>query len=161
MNRPSGRILAEPVSAAEPVPHFARATMDGYAVRARDTFGASETLPAFLEVGGEVSMGESSCLEVKPGKAVAIPTGGMLPGGADAVVMVEYTSALDDRTIEVMKPVAPGDNTLQPGEDIPDGAKLFAAGSVLRPQDVGVLAALGVARVSVARRAEGRNRFNR
>ncbi len=147
-----GRVLAGPVSAPEPVPHFARATMDGYAVRARDTFGASETLPAFLEIGGEITMGESPGLRVEPGKAVAVPTGGMMPDGADAVVMVEYTSPLDDKTIEVTRPVAPGDNMLKEGEDIPVGAELYPAGWKLRPQDVGVLAALGMAKVSVGRR---------
>ncbi len=144
-----GRRLASDISAAEPVPQFARSTMDGYAVRARDTFGASETLPALLEISGEVVMGKAPEVQVAPGRAVEVPTGGMLPEGADAVVMVEYTSALDSGTIEVMKPVAPGENVLKIGDDIAHGAALFRKGARLRPQDVGVLAALGAIEVEV------------
>lgn len=147
-----GRILDRPVSVPEPVPHFNRSTMDGYAVRARDTFGASESLPSLLDVSGEVRMGSGTDLSVVPGRAVAIPTGGMLPAEADAVVMVEYTQVLDEETIEVIKPVAPGDNVLKIGEDLPRGKFLFEPGWKLRPQDVGALAALGVDTVSVYRR---------
>ena len=147
-----GRVLAEDLTASEPVPHFARAVMDGYAVHARDTFGASETLPALLSIGGEVSMGKAALGRVEPGQAIAVPTGGMLPAGADAVSMVEYTSFLDERTIEVTKPVAPGDNVLGVGEDIGVGEKLFPAGRRLRPQDIGVLAALGITSIKVHRR---------
>lgn len=147
-----GRILATPVSAPEPVPHFARATMDGYAVRARDTFGASESLPALLEITDEVSMGKPVSATTEKGKAIAIPTGGMLPSDADSVVMVEYTIPMDEKTIEVIKPVAPGDNVLKEGEDIGLGEELFGAGWHLRPQDIGVLAALGMQAVSVRRR---------
>ncbi len=146
-----GRVLAVAMEAPEPVPHFDRATMDGYAVRARDTFGASETLPALLEVAGEIAMGKGAAAVISPGKAVAVPTGGMLPAGADAVVMVEYTSFLDPTTIEVTRPVAPGDNVLRTGEDIPLQSSLFAAGWRLRPQDVGVLAALGISEIAVYR----------
>jgi molybdopterin molybdotransferase len=147
-----GRILAEDLSASEPVPHFPRALMDGYAVRARDTFGASETLPALLSIGGEVSMGKAALGRLDPGQAIAVPTGGMLPAGADAVSMVEYSYFLDEQTIEVTRPVAPGDNVLAVGEDIGLGEKLFPAGWRLRPQDIGVLAALGVTSVEVHRR---------
>lgn len=152
LHEASGRVLAEAVTAPESVPHFARAVMDGYAVRARDTFGASESLPALLEVAGEVSMGEAAVVAAEPGKAVAIPTGGMLPAGADAVVMVEYTYPLDDKTIEVTRPVAPGDHVLGIGEDMRLGEVVLEAGHLLRPQDVGVLAALGVMSVRVHRR---------
>jgi molybdopterin molybdotransferase len=152
LERVCNRVLASPVSAPEPVPHFARSVMDGFAVRAKDTFGASESMPALLEVAGEVAMGESISLEVKPGKAIAVPTGGMLPAGADAVVMVEYTSALDEKTIEVSKPVAPGDNVLMRGEDIREEEVLFPAGCQLRSQDVGMLAALGLTTFTVHRR---------
>ncbi len=147
-----GRVSAADVFSPEPVPQFDRATMDGFAVRARDTFGASEGLPAMLERAGEVLMGEEAKTAVEPGKAVAIPTGGMLPQGADAVVMVEYTQALDEGTIEVTRPVAPGENVLGTGDDIRQGEKIASRGSVLRPQDVGVLAALGIASVEVFRR---------
>ena len=147
-----GRVLCGDIRAGEPVPHFERATMDGYAVRSRDTFGASESLPALLDVSGEVFMGEPATVRVEPGKAVAIPTGGMLPEGADAVVMVEYTSGLDDRTIEVSRPVAPGENVLKRGEEIAAGEELFHKGRRLLPQDIGVLAALGIGEAGVYRR---------
>ena len=147
-----GRILAEVITAPESVPHFNRALMDGYAVRARDTFGASESQPALLQLGGEVRMGEASSLEAKPGNGIAIPTGGMLPDGADAVVMVEHTSRLDSETIEIMKPVAPRENVLMAGEDILAGDALFPAGKLLRPQDIGALAALGIDSVRVYRK---------
>lgn len=146
-----GRVTAQDIRAPEPLPHFARSVMDGYAVKARDTFGASETLPALLEVSGEILMGKPADGKLEAGKAMAIPTGGMLPGGADAVAMVEYTASVDEHTIEVNRPVAPGDNVLGVGEDIPGGAVLFAAGRRLRPQDIGVLAALGIPSVRVRR----------
>jgi molybdopterin molybdotransferase len=147
-----GRVLAEEVRSHEPLPHFRRATMDGFAVRARDTFGASESLPALLESAGEVLMGQAVSAEINPGNAITIPTGGMLPEGSDAVVMVEYTSPLDLQTIEVTRPVAPGDNVLQIGEDVSVGEVLFPRGWRLRPQDLGMLAAVGYGRVWVHRR---------
>ncbi|SMC27647.1 molybdopterin molybdochelatase [Desulfacinum hydrothermale DSM 13146] len=148
----SGRVLSEEVKAPEPVPHFARSTMDGYAVRARDTFGAGESLPALLEVIGEVAMGQGAQVAVRPGTAVAIPTGGALPEGADAVVMVEYTQPLDETAIEVTRPVAPGDNVLGIGDDVAAGEKVLERGWKLRPQDVGLLAAMGMEEVRVFRR---------
>ena len=123
LNEACGRVSARDVAAPEPLPHFARSVMDGYAVRARDTFGASESLPALIEVAGEILMGRAAEGDLQPGKAMAIPTGGMLPGGADAVSMVEYTAPLDERTIEVTKPVAPGENILAVGEDVPAGVR--------------------------------------
>jgi molybdopterin molybdotransferase len=146
-----GRRLACDIAAGEPVPHFARATMDGYAVLAQDTFGASESMPAVLERSGEVAMGEAPRVRVTPGKAVEVPTGAMLPEGADAVVMVEYTQALDSTTIEITRPAAPGDNVLKAGEDIAPGTMMFRKGAMLRPQDIGVLAALGICEVEVFR----------
>lgn len=146
------RVLASAVKAPEPLPHFERATMDGFAVRARDTFGATESLPALLEVIGEITMGTQVSASLEPGQAVAVPTGGMLPVHADSVVMVEYTYNLDEKTIEVIKPVAPGDNVLKIGEDIKHHENLFSAGWRLRPQDLGVLAALGISRLEVHRR---------
>ena len=146
------RVLSSALTAPEPLPHFSRATMDGFAVRAKDTFGATESLPTMLEVVGEIVMGESVSLSLDAGKAVAVPTGGMLPANADSVVMVEYTYNLDEKTIEVIKPVAPGDNILRVGEDIENDQNLFPAGWRLRPQDIGLLAALGISRVPVHRR---------
>jgi molybdopterin molybdotransferase len=144
-----GRILAGPVVAAEAVPGFLRATMDGYAVAARDTFGASVGAPQYLEITGEVAMGAAPERGVQPGEVLRVPTGAMLPEGADAVVMIEYTAEHPDKTLEVRRAVAPGENVLQPGEDVQAGELLFEAGSRLRPQDVGLLAALGIFRLGV------------
>ncbi len=144
-----GRVLTAAVLAREAVPAFPRATMDGFAVRARDTFGASETIPALLEVIDHVNMGMIATQELEPGKAIGIATGGMVPPGADAVVMVEHTQPLDEQTIEVTKPVAPGDNLLQVGEDIALNDDILPPGRRLRSQDVGMLAALGITSVEV------------
>ncbi|MEJ5349143.1 MAG: gephyrin-like molybdotransferase Glp [Desulfosoma sp.] len=146
-----GRVVSRNVSASCDVPHFRRAVMDGYAVRARDTFGASESLPALLTVVGEVFMGKPAERSLGPGEAMAVPTGGCIPVGADALVMVEYTQEVGDGTIEVTRPVAPGDNILETGDDIAQGRLLFQPGWQLRAQDVGVLAAVGVRSVPVFR----------
>jgi molybdopterin molybdotransferase len=147
-----GRVLGGPVVAPEAVPSFLRASMDGYAVAARDTFGASVGAPQYLEIKGEVAMGAVPERGVAPGEAWRVPTGAMLPAGADAVVMVEYTAEHPDQTLEVRRAVAPGENVLQPGEDVQAGELLFAAGTRLRPQDIGLLAALGVFRLDVYQR---------
>jgi molybdopterin molybdotransferase len=147
-----GRVLARDLTAPEEAPAFLRASMDGFAVRAGDSFGATPGLPQYLEIRGEVPMGETPAGKVGPGEAWRIATGGMLPPGADAVVMVEYTNEMPDGTLEVRRPVAPGENILQPGEDVKAGEVLFPAGKPLRSQDIGLLAALGVARVEVHRR---------
>lgn len=146
------RVLAHDLHARADLPSFARSTMDGFAVRAADTFGASEGLPAYLRVAGEVLMGAAADARVSAGEAVRIATGGMIPEGADAVVMVENTQAVDHATIEVVRPVAPGENVLQVGEDIGAGATVLPQGHVLRPQDLGGLAALGITEVEVAGR---------
>lgn len=147
----AGRVLAVDVTAHADVPAFARSLMDGYAVRAADTFGASATLPAFLTVVGEVPMGAPTALSLRPGEAALIHTGGMLPAHADAVVMVELTQTARDGEIEVLKAVAPGENVLQIGDDIRTGAVMVRRGHRLRPQDLGGLAALGHTQVSVVR----------
>jgi molybdopterin molybdotransferase len=147
-----GRVLAKDVFADENLPAFARSTVDGYALRAASTFGASESSPAFFQVTGAVGMGEAARVEVAPGAAVRIATGGMLPPGADSVVMVEHAEAVDDAAIEVFRSVAPGQNRIAAGEDFEQGARIAACGRRLRPQDVGVLAAFGRTRVQVFRR---------
>jgi molybdopterin molybdotransferase len=146
------RVLAAGLRASEPLPAFARSTMDGYAVRAQDTFGASESLPAYLTVIGEAAMGRAPGVTIGPAQAALIHTGGMLPDGADAVVMIERTQHAAGDDIEVLRPVAPGENVLQPGEDVRPGDELLPAGHVLRAQDLGGLAALGITRVTAARR---------
>lgn len=147
-----GRVLAEPVRAGEDVPPFARSTVDGYAVRAADTFGASEGLPALLELVEDIRMGAVPEKRLGPGQAGRIATGGMLPAGADAVVMVEHTEELDEKSFVVLRPVAPGENVIRAGEDVKAGEELLPAGSRLRPADIGALAALGLTSVPVWRR---------
>jgi molybdopterin molybdotransferase len=126
--------------------------MDGYAVRAKDTFGANESLPALLEVIGEVLMGQIPKMVVREGQTVKIPTGGMLPEGADGVVMVEYCHLLDETTLEASRAISPLENIIQPGDDFKAGATVLKRGHRLRPQDLGVMAGLGQSDVSVYRR---------
>lgn len=142
-----GRVLAAPITAPEDVPGFLRATMDGYAVRAQDTFGASVGAPQYLDIKGEVPMGVAPGRVIVGGETLRVPTGAMLPEGADAVVMLEYTAEHRDGTLEVRRAVAPGENILKPGEDVARDEVLFLAGRRLRPQEIGLLAALGVTKV--------------
>ena len=144
-----GRVPAEPIRAPHDLPGFARATVDGFAVRAADTYGASEGLPSYLDVTGAVLMGRAPEVAVAPGIAVAMPTGGVLPEGADAVVMVEHTQETMPGTIEVVRPVAPGEGLVRADEDARAGAELLPAGRRLRAQDVGLLAAAGATEVRV------------
>ncbi len=146
------RVLAEPVTAREDLPRQARSTMDGYAVRAADTFGASQSMPCYLDITGEVKMGEVPQGEVKKGCCHKIPTGGLLPQGADSVVMLEHTVPLDESMIEVVKGVGAGTNLIQRGEDISEGEQALPAGQLLRPQDIGLLAGLGVTEVTVTKK---------
>jgi molybdopterin molybdotransferase len=144
-----GRVPAAPVRAPHDLPGFARSTVDGYAVRAADTYGASEGLPSYLDVTGSVAMGRAPSVAVAPGRAVAMPTGGVIPEGADAVVMVEHTQEAMAGTIEVLRPVAPGDGLVRADEDARAGAEVLPAGRPLRAQDLGLLAAAGVTSVAV------------
>jgi len=143
------RIPAAPVTAPHPLPGFARSTADGYAVRAGDTRGFSEALPGHLDVAGAIRMGAAPDVAVGPGTAVAMPPGGMLPPGADAVVRIEYTTEATSGTIEVVRPVVPGDGVIRADEDAAPGAAIAPAGRPLRAQDLGMLAAAGVTNVSV------------
>lgn len=141
-----GRVAAEALTSPETLPAFRRSSVDGYAVRAADTFGASDSLPAYLRVVGEVHMGQRTTVDVQQGTAVLIHTGGMLPDMADAVVMVEHTQKIAGDEIEVLRPVAAGENVIQVGEDVNTGDVIIPAGHRIQPQDVGALLALGVAR---------------
>jgi molybdopterin molybdotransferase len=143
------RVPGAPVTAAHPLPGFARSTVDGYAVRAADTYGVSEGLPGYLAVTGTVRMGAEPEVAVTTGTAVAMPTGGAIPTGADAVVMVEYTAEAMPGTIEVIRPVAPGDGVVRADEDARPGDAIIPGGRPLRPQDLGMLAAAGVTSVTV------------
>ncbi len=148
----AGRVPAEPVPAPSALPGFARSTVDGYAVRASDTYGASEGLPSYLDVTGSVRMGVAPTEEVRPGTAVYIPTGAVLPAGADAVVMIEYTQEAMPGTTEVVRPVAPGEGIVRADEDVKAGEDLVRLGRPLRAQDVGLLAAAGVVELPVQAR---------
>lgn len=144
-----GRVLAEPVLSQEPLPSFARTTVDGYAVRAVDTYGANESLPVYLELLGEVPMGKAPQQILGRGQCVLIHTGGMLPEGADAIVMIEHTQLVQESEVEILRAVAIGENVLTPGEDVAVGQVVIEAGSRLRPAEIGGLMALGVTEVLV------------
>src|ERR1700751_3051154 len=144
------RVPGQPVTAPHPLPGFPRSTVDGYAVRAADTYGVSDGLPGYLEVAGAVRMGAEPDVAVGPGTAVSMPTGGVLPPGADAVIMVEYTQEAMPGTIEVTRPVAPGEGVVRADEDAAAGAELVPAGRALPAHDLGMLAAAGVTGVTVA-----------
>ncbi len=145
-----GRVTAAPVISPEALPAFARSTVDGYAVRAAGTFGASETLPAYLSLVGEVPMGRAPEFEIHAAQAALIHTGGMLPPGADAVVMLEYTQPARPGEIEVLRAVAPAENILRAGEDVAAGQQVLPAGMRLRPSEIGGLMALGLCEVQAA-----------
>ena len=147
-----GRVLGQDVISAENLPSFFRSTVDGYAVMARDTFGASEGIPALLDVSGEVLMGQAPKMVVRERQAVKISTGGMLPEGADGVVMKEYCHLLDEKSLEVNRTLSPLENIIQPGDDIKQGSIVLRKGHRLRPQDLGVMAGLGQNEVTVYRK---------
>jgi molybdopterin molybdotransferase len=144
-----GRVPAEALTARHALPGFARATVDGFAVRAADTYGASEGLPSYLDVAGEVHMGEPPEVEVRPGTAVAIATGAPLPPGADAVVKVEHTQAATSELLEILRPATPGEGMVRADEDAASGSELVPAGRPLRAQDLGMLAAAGLVEIPI------------
>ena len=146
------RITYENIYAPENLPGFKRSTVDGFTVRSQDTFGAKETNPVYLTVKGEIPMGETPFFSINPGEAASIGTGGMLPDGADAVVMIEHVNLVSPDLIEILKPVAPGDNVIFEDEDIKKGELLIPAGKKLKPQDIGALAGLGIIDVKVVRK---------
>ena len=146
-----GRVLAEDIAATEYVPDFDRSTVDGYAVRAKDTFGCTDAIPAILPLQGEVLMGEGAQFPLNPEECVAVPTGGAVPNGADSVVMVEYTEDYGDGTIGISKSAAPGQNMIFRGDDVFPGKVVLEQGRVLSSQDIGALAAIGRVQVPVAK----------
>lgn len=156
------RVLAKDIYSDQDIPGFKRATMDGYAVSSSSTFGASESNPAWLEIIGSIAIGDVPDFSIESGQAAKISTGGMLPKGADSVVMVEYTETVGNITIEdiattsgysptleVYKSVAPLQNVIDKNEDFKKGAKILEAGTVIRPQEVGLAAALGISKLPV------------
>lgn len=144
-----GRVLAEDVLAGSDVPGFDRSTVDGYAVQSISTFGATEAMPAYVKIIGHITMGKSAEVTVDLGEGAAVSTGGMLPKKADAMVMIEYTEELGSREIAITRPVSPGENIIKCGEDIKTGDVLLKKGHRLRPQDLGMLASLGILQVLV------------
>jgi molybdopterin molybdotransferase len=148
-----GRVLARDLIAPIDLPHFDRANMDGYAVRAADTFGASASIPAYLRIAGTIEMGtDASKRPLGSGEAMRIATGGMLPPGADAVVMVEHSDEVGDGTVEVHRGVSPGEHVLRVGDDVARGAPIFRRGRRLRAHDLGALTGLGFTKVPVFKR---------
>ncbi|MDD4802459.1 MAG: molybdopterin molybdotransferase MoeA [Syntrophomonas sp.] len=143
------RILAMDLASPEDMPAFARSTVDGYAVRAEDTFGSSESLPGMLNYINKVRMGEEALFNIGTSQCAWIPTGGMLPPGSNAVVMVEYTEKLSQDTILVSRPVAPGENLMQKGEDVSQADIIFRSGKIIKAQEIGLLASLGIDPVPV------------
>ncbi len=152
MSDTAGRVLATDILSDVDLPDFARSTMDGYALQAASTFGASEGNPAYLTVKGIVLMGEIPEFSIGPGEAAKIPTGGMLPAGSDSVMMIEHADVLDETTIEVYRSVAPGQHVLEIGEDFEKGAVILSPGQRFRPQETGLAAAFGRERVQVYKR---------
>ncbi|MBF0118327.1 MAG: molybdopterin molybdotransferase MoeA [Desulfobacterales bacterium] len=144
-----GRVLAKDIYSDIDLPDFTRATMDGYAVCAASTFGATEGVPIYLKIKGSIAMGEAPSFAISLGEAAKISTGGMLPDGADSVIMIEHTDVLDDSTIEIYKSLAPGQNVIHFGEDFKKGDILLKRGRKIRPQEMGLLAAFGHTSVSV------------
>ncbi len=143
------RILAEEIAADQDMPGFMRSTMDGYAVHAKATFGASEAMPAWLTLAGTIAMGEVPAFSIKADQAARISTGGMLPQGADAVVMVEHTEAVDTTSVEIYKSVAPLQHVIDAAEDFKKGQTILKEGTVIRPQEAGLAAALGYSSLKV------------
>ncbi len=146
-----GRVTARPVLAPHPLPSFTRSTVDGYALRAADTYGASDTLPAYLQLAGEVLMGAEPEFSLSRGQCALIHTGGMLPDGADAVVMIEHTQSAAAGEIEILRAAAGSENVLKVGEDVPLGEQVIKTGTRLRPAEIGGMMALGITRLWVAR----------
>jgi len=146
------RITADDIFAPHPLPDFQRTTMDGYAVCAHDTFGATDSMPAYLTLIGEVPMGDSPAFEISAGQCALIHTGGMLPKGADAVVMLEYTQTSSKNEIEIFKSVADGENIIRVGEDVAQGQLVMPKGRLMRPAEIGGLMALGFTSLRVARK---------
>jgi molybdopterin molybdotransferase len=164
-----GRVTADDILAPHPLPEFPRSTVDGYAVRASDTFGATESLPAYLTILGEIPMGKPANLTLAPAQCALIHTGGMLPSNADAVVMLEYTQIIGrgdpggrsgmgaspiptHGEIEILRAVAVGENVIAIGEDVRQGQIVIPRGTSLREAEIGGLMALGLTHVRVARK---------
>ena len=150
--RARARVLAEDLHSAVDLPHFHRAAMDGYAVKAKDTFGASQSLPAYLKLSGIVEMGKEATRPLATCEAIRISTGGMMPPESDAVVMVEYCDEVEAGLVEIHRGVSPWQNVIQIGDDIKSGELVFHRGRRLRAHDLGALTGIGISSVPVYKR---------
>ena len=149
LNEALNGVLAEDVYGKIHIPEFRRSMVDGYAVIAKDTMGAGESLPVFLKVIGDVGMGEAAECVITPGTCAYVPTGGMIPEGADACVMVEYCEHFDSEEIAVYQATSVGRHVVDIGEDSKAGELLFKKGTKLRPQEIGALSAEGFTEVKI------------
>ncbi len=147
-----GRVLAEDIISKENIPAFNRSTVDGYALKACDTYGSGESIPAQLEIAGEILMGQEAAIKIQSGQCIKISTGGMLPEGADSVVMVENTDNSFGDMCLVYKSVSPYENVNRRGDDIKEEALIFSKGRKITSREIGVLAALGISEVTVFRK---------
>ncbi len=143
------RVLAEDIIAGENLPAFDRSTVDGYAVKSKDIQGVSQSLPAYLELVGNITMGEETDIKIGDGQAAYIPTGGMMPAGADCVVMVEQTENISDNMVEIYKTAGVGENIIKKGEEIKKGEVILKRGHRIKPRDMGVFAGLGITEFKV------------
>lgn len=153
LNNAAGRILAEDILSPVDLPPFSRSTVDGYAVKAADTAGASASMPTYLDIIGSVQMGQKTEIELKSGQVAAVPTGGMIPQNADAVLMIEDTEKIESKLIESFKALAVGENIVQKAEDIGAGELLFKKGHKIMARDIGALAGLGITEFDVFQKA--------
>ncbi|MDO4406748.1 MAG: molybdopterin molybdotransferase MoeA [Eubacteriales bacterium] len=144
-----GKVVAEDILSPEDLPAYARSTVDGFAVHAADTYGCSEALPAMVTYAGKVLMGEDEKRVLPKGSCMQVPTGGQVPDGADAVVMVEHSEDLGDQFRYMLKPVAPGENVNAKGDDIALGGVAVPKGTLIEPRHTAVLAALGISEFKV------------
>lgn len=148
------RVLATEIISTMNVPHFNRSVVDGYAVKLTDIQGASQAIPGFLRIAGEVQMGTETTISLNQGETVYVPTGGMVPVGTEAMVMIEYTEKLGEKDLAIYVNAGPNENMMLVGDDIRIGESVFAQSHCLRPQDIGVLSALGYLQIEVFKRPQ-------
>lgn len=142
-------VIARDIKAIHPLPTFNRSSVDGYAVIAKDTFGASESMPGYLKLMGEVQMGKAPTFELIPGQGAIIHTGGMLPQNATAVIMLEHVQEINGKEIEIQRSVAENENVIWVGEDVAHNQIVIHKGTKLRPADIGGLMALGIQKIHI------------
>ncbi|MTI68032.1 MAG: molybdopterin molybdotransferase MoeA [Firmicutes bacterium] len=145
----TGRILAKDIISNINVPDFNRSTVDGYAIKSSDSHGSSESMPSILNLKGEVRMGEKAKEEIFPGEAIYVPTGGMIPKGADSMIMIENTEKIDKETLAIYRPVSKNENMILIGDDIKRDQIVFKKGRRITPKDIGTLSAMGISRVEI------------